>query len=150
MPAGAPATGSGIAERLQAVIGGLALGALVALLGTLSHRQWFPWLLVAAIVVTLAGSVWMASWRRGWAGIGYAAGWLGMVFLLMQTGPGGDVLIAGETVGHIPAMAGLLWVNLGGLAALAGLVTLRFGAGVPPEVVHTDLRDRSYGSDGRE
>lgn len=123
-------------HHLGSAVTGIALGGFVALMGTLVHRQWYPWLFIAALVVTVTGSIWMSTWRRGWAGAGFAIGWIMVVFVLMQAGPGGDVLIPGEKVGHVPALVGVLWVNLGGLAALAGLLTLRLGVGGPRQVAH--------------
>jgi len=98
-----------------AILGGLVLGLLVGTFGTLAHRQWAPWMLVAALVATLSGAVWMRSWHGVPAAVPYAVGWGVATQLLAGTGPGGNALVPAETIGYV-------WVYGGILAALVVLV----------------------------
>ncbi|GAA2515408.1 DUF6113 family protein [Rarobacter incanus] len=124
---------SGASPRVRAVpaaavglLGGAALGVVVATLGTLVHRQWFPYLLVAALLATLLGATWMVTWRRGAALVGYAVGWSVAALVLAGTGPGGDVLVAGTDLGAAPVAAGVIWMNGGSICAfLPGVLLLK-------------------------
>jgi len=100
------------------VVGSIVLGALVATFGTLVHRQWAPWMLVAALVATLAGGMWMRSWRGSVASAGYLVGWGVVSQVLAGGGPGGNVLIGAQPVGYV-------WLYGGIVAALAPLVLPR-------------------------
>lgn len=89
----------------------LALGGFIALVATTVHRQWEPWLLIAALAVTLSGAVLMRAWS-GLAAVGvYGLGWFVVVQVLSLEGPGGDVMLPGQPFSYI-------WI-IGGLVAIA-------------------------------
>lgn len=114
----------GVKHVVSALLGGVVLGAIVALMGTIVHRQWYPWLLIAALVATVTGGVWMAAWKRSFALIGYFTAWTIGVLVFAGHGPGGDVLVPGQDLGGTPAIAGQLWMNVGTLCALAPIILL--------------------------
>ncbi len=82
-------------------LGGLLLmGAAVATIGTLSHRE-YPYVgLVAVVVMTFTGALFARAWHD-WAGLAlYSGAWALVVFLLAQEGPGGSVLIVDGALGR--------------------------------------------------
>jgi len=97
------------------VVASALLGGLVAALGTVVHRQWAPWMLVAALVATLSAGLWMRSWRGVPAVCGFVVGWGVVSQVLAAGGPGGNVLVAAQPVGYV-------WIYGGVVAALAPLV----------------------------
>ena len=99
----------------------LLLGVVVGTLGTVMHRSIPPWGVVACLALAFTA----ALTSRAFAGLlalgGYAVGLVGSVQLLVQRGPGGDVLVPdGQAVGWV-------WV-LGSIAVtvLVGLLPHRF------------------------
>ncbi|WP_205687456.1 hypothetical protein [Cellulomonas endophytica] len=95
----------------------LLLGAGVGVLGTVVHRDRWPWALVAALVLVLAAGVLARAWVGGAGPLVLGGGMLACTIALVQTGPGGDVLVpAGDD--H-----GILWL-LGSVAALVPVAFL--------------------------
>lgn len=75
-------------------------GLLIGVLGTAAHRAVSPWGLVLALLVTLSGAVLARALAHG-AGLAIYAGALLLVTQAMsQVRPGGDVVIAGDGLGH--------------------------------------------------
>lgn len=100
-------------------LGLLALGVLVAVVGTGVHRSSPPWGLVLALAMVLATGVLARSWV-GWTGlltVGLAV--VTTVAVLAGRGPGGDVLVALDWLG-------VVWYAGGALVAAAGLLPRRW------------------------
>ncbi len=90
----------------------LVLGGFVALIATSVHRQWEPWLLIAALVVTFSGAVLMRAWS-GLIAVGvYALGWFAVVQVLSLEGPGGDVMLPGQLVSYVWIIGGLVVMGI--------------------------------------
>lgn len=100
-----------------AVVGSLALGVLVAAVGTVMHRSVRPWGLVLVLATALAVAVLARAWGR-YAGLAaYGTGLIVVCALLAAEGPGGDVLVpAGDAWGLIWLVGSALAV---GVAAFA-------------------------------
>ncbi|WP_152605531.1 DUF6113 family protein [Cellulomonas carbonis] len=107
------------ARALARPFGAFLLGVVVGVAGTGVHRWQQPWGLVLALAAVVAAGVLVRAWT-GWVGmLALALGVFGVVSLLGQSGPGGDVVVAAQPVGYA-------WY-LGGLAvALAGLAPRRW------------------------
>ncbi|MDT0165272.1 DUF6113 family protein [Actinotalea sp. AC32] len=116
------------ARALVRPFGAFLLGAVVGLAGTGVHRWQQPWGLVLALAAVVAAGVLVRAWT-GWVGmLALALGVFGVVSLLGQSGPGGDVVVAAQPVGYA-------WY-LGGLAVvLAGLAPRRWFDERGPEPV---------------
>lgn len=82
------------------------------------------WLLIAALLVTLIGGLWLVLWRRALAGVGYLSAWSITALMLAGQGPGGDILLPSESLGAAPGGAGVVWLNLGMVCALLPLLVL--------------------------
>ncbi|SDS74344.1 hypothetical protein SAMN04489860_2258 [Paraoerskovia marina] len=92
----------------------VALGALVAMMGTVIHRfdvAAIPVGIVIALAVSGSGGVVARAWM-GYPGLGgYGIGWFAAVLALAYVAPGGDVLIPGaEAVGYVWILGGALVV----------------------------------------
>ena len=75
-------------------------GLLVGVLGTAVHRAASPWGLVIALLAVLSGAVLARALAHG-PGLAIYAGALLLVTQVMsQVRPGGDVVIAGDALGH--------------------------------------------------
>lgn len=109
-----PAQHVSISARLVGLFAGGLLGIAVGALGTAVHRQWQPWMLIAALVATFFAGVWMRGWRGLAAAIAYLVAWGVTVQVLAGVGPGGDVLIAAQPVGYV-------WIYGGIVAALVAV-----------------------------
>lgn len=94
----------------------LATGALVGLVGTASHRQWMPWILLLALVCVGVAAVFVRAWL-GWGGlVSYGVGWLVTVQVLGLEGPGGDIVLPAQTSTFAWMIGGAVMI---GLAAFA-------------------------------
>lgn len=86
--------------RLLARVGlglaGFCLGALTALPAVLLHQA--RWGLALAIAATAATCVALPA---GWARVGYAAGWAGLLSLLVGIRPEGDYLVPARVEGYV-------------------------------------------------
>lgn len=102
----------GSRHLVSAIAGGLILGLVVGVMGTMVHRQWLPWMLIAALIVSLSAALWMRSWRGIAAAGPYAAGWMVAVQVLSLPGPGGNVLITAQPSGYLWTLGGSLLVLL--------------------------------------
>lgn len=106
-------------SRLSVVLGyavALVLGAVVALVGTVSHRQWMPWILVLALIAVLAAATLVRAWVGTGGLVAYGLGWLAVVQVAASTGPGGDVLLPGQVSSYVWMGGGMLMI---GVAAFA-------------------------------
>jgi len=75
-------------------------GLLVGVLGTAVHRAVSPWGLVLALLAALSGAVLARALAHG-PGLAIYAGALLLVTQAMsQVRPGGDVVVAGDGLGH--------------------------------------------------
>lgn len=89
------------ALTLPRALGVAVLGLVVAFVGTAVHRLHQPVGLVLALAIVLSAAVLTRAWS-GWRGVlllGLVHG-LGLL-VLSRRGPGGDVLIAAQTVGDV-------------------------------------------------
>ncbi|ANC30915.1 DUF6113 family protein [Isoptericola dokdonensis] len=89
----------------------LLLGAVIGLVGTVTHRStWadLPVGLVLALVMTLATAVLCRAWTGTGALLAAGAGWLVTVQLLATDGPGGDVLVPADLTGYLWTYGGLV------------------------------------------
>ncbi len=90
----------------------LVLGGVVGTVGTVAHRAFAPWGVVAALVLVLAAGVAVRAWSGYVSLVAYAGGLFLLVQVLSQSGPGGDVLVpAGDSIG---------WVWIIGAALVTG------------------------------
>lgn len=109
---------------------------LCVLVIDLEHRRVLNLMLLPAACVALAASVWRGSPAPGSALLGGAVGF-GIFFIVALAGRGkmgaGDVKLAGViglVIGYPVIVTALFWgILLGGLAALALLLTRRVGRG---------------------
>lgn len=102
-------------------LGLLALGVLVALVGTGVHRASPPWGLVLALLVVASAGVLARAWV-GWTGlltVGMAV--VTTVAVLAGRGPGGDVLVALDALG-------VVWYGGGAAVGVAALLPRRWFA----------------------
>lgn len=106
-------------SRSSVVLGyvvALALGGLVALVGTVAHRQWMPWVLVLALIAVLAAATMVRAWIGTGGLVAYGLGWLAVVQVAASAGPGGDVLLPGQVSSYVWMGGGMLMI---GVAAFA-------------------------------
>lgn len=94
----------------------LLLGAFVALVGTIMHRQWVPWILIAALVTVAVAGVLVRAWLGGAGLLPYGIGWFVMVQALAAQGPGGDIIMPGQTISYVWMIGGMVMI---GVAAFA-------------------------------
>lgn len=97
-------------------VGALVLGGVVALVGTFVHRQWLPWILVAALVLVAVAGVLVRAWVGSSGLLPYGFGWFAVVGTLMFAGPGGDVVLPWQAVSIVWLVGGMLMI---GVAAFA-------------------------------
>lgn len=90
-----------------------ALGALIALVGTVLHRSVPPLGMVLCLAAVLSSTVVVRAWAGLPPVIGYAAGWLAVVQAMSLTGPGGDVLVpAGDWLGYVWGLGGMVVIGV--------------------------------------
>ncbi|MEY5017305.1 MAG: hypothetical protein RL431_354 [Actinomycetota bacterium] len=105
-----------MAKNWGSVVGALLGGVLLAIIVTVVHQVWFPWLVVGGVaIVGLYVTGLRLSNDSRWPSSAGAIGVLGGVFLLAQRSPGGSVLIPAND-------AALVWVY--GSAIICALVVL--------------------------
>lgn len=108
-----------VASYVGAVVGGVALGALGAVI--VSARVvvagvTVPWglaLMLVAVGVCARGAAWIMGSRRGAAAVGI--GWLVPTVVLASTGRGGDVLMPDVPRTYVYLIGGLVLVVLASL-----------------------------------
>lgn len=104
------------------VVGGLAVGVL----GTVVHRVASPWGLVIALLAALSGAVLARALAQGTGLAIFGAALLTVTQLMSQLRPGGDVVIAGDGLGHAWLYGSVLTV------AIAAFLPARwFGRSAP-------------------
>ncbi|WP_143338145.1 hypothetical protein [Demequina sp. NBRC 110054] len=87
-------------RRALGLGGLLVMGAAIAAIGTLSHRTYPFYGVIAVVVMTFTGALFARAWHD-WAGLAlYSGAWAIVVFLLAQAGPGGSVLIVEDALGY--------------------------------------------------
>lgn len=79
----------------------LVLGAFIGLVGTGVHRMTRPWGLVLALALVLLGGVVARAWVGALGVLAVGLGVATATAVLAAQGPGGDVLIAADTLGYI-------------------------------------------------
>ena len=95
--------------------GSVLLGVVIGVVGTAVHRVRPPGGLLLALLLVLVGGILARAWN-GWVTmLALAMGVATAVGALAVSGPGGDVLIAADTLGYV-WYAGALVVALAGLA----------------------------------
>ncbi|GEN79634.1 hypothetical protein [Actinotalea fermentans] len=82
------------------VLGSVALGLVVGVVGTGVHRANDPWGLVLAYGTVLAAAVLTRAWGRARAMVAYTLALAAMVLAMGFVRPGGDVLITDEGIGY--------------------------------------------------
>lgn len=110
-----PFTGRDVGRHL----GALALGVVVAVVGTGIHRASQPWGLVLALVIVASAGALVRAWT-GWSGmLALALGVFTTVAVLAGRGPGGDVLVALDAIG-------IVWYAGAAVIGLAALLPGRW------------------------
>lgn len=79
----------------------LVLGAFIGVVGTGVHRMTTPWGLALALVLVALGGVVARAWVGAWGVLAVGLGVLAATAVLASQGPGGDVLVVGDTIGYI-------------------------------------------------
>lgn len=93
------------------------LGGLVGASGTVMHRAYAPWGLMACLALVLASAVAVRAWIGLLGLLAYGIAWVVVVQVLSLTGPGGDVLIpAGQVIGYAWIVGGMLMVAVAAFA----------------------------------
>lgn len=98
----------------------LLLGMIVTAVGTFTHRQWAPFVLIAALALLAVAGVFIRASFGSESLIGYGAGVISTLLYFSLAGPGGDVvmpadglsmvwLIAGSAMIAVPAFSPNKW-----------------------------------------
>lgn len=119
MPASPSATSSDarpLSTTVLVHLGALVVGAVVGLVGTFVHRQWLPWILVAALLLVVVAGVFVRAWVGAGGLLPYGFGWFAVVGILMFAGPGGDVVLPWQALSIVWLVGGMLMI---GVAAFA-------------------------------
>lgn len=95
------------ARLLLSAAGSLLLGAVVGVVGTVTHRSTPPWGIALGLALVLAAGVTARAWGGLVALIAFAAGWCAVATGMSLEGPGGDVLVPGGTS---TAYLGQIWL----------------------------------------
>lgn len=96
------------------------LGGVIGAAGTVLHRAWMPWGVVACLALVLASAVLARAWVGLTGLLVYGIAWVVVVQVLSLTGPGGDVLIpAGQIVGYAWILGGLVMMAVAAFAPRA-------------------------------
>lgn len=83
------------------------VGVAIAVVGTGIHRLSPPWGLVSACVIVASAAVTVRAWARGWGVLAFGMALVATVVMFGRKGPGGDVLIVADTVGHVWLFGGV-------------------------------------------
>ena len=103
-------------SRAGRVLGCMAFGVLVGVVGAVVHRYRFgevrlPIGIIGGLLLVFFAGVACRAWMGYLGLLGFGVGWVAVVQLMSLNGPGGDLLIASETIGYV-------WIY-GGLAIIA-------------------------------
>lgn len=89
------------------------LGLFIAALGTTIHRQWQPYTLIALLVTIVIATIMLRAWRGLSLVIPFGAAIIITVQVLMQSGPGGDVLLPDQPISYVWIIGSIATVGLG-------------------------------------
>ncbi|MGA8992821.1 MAG: DUF6113 family protein [Nocardioidaceae bacterium] len=106
--------------RVVVHVGGVLLGAVVALAALAVHRAVFPLGLTLSAATTLAVPWWLLGTRAPRAAAGFAAGWLLVVWVALPGRPEGDFVVASDPAGVGLVVIGLLLVTIAALSLARG------------------------------
>lgn len=95
---------TGVKLRVQFLM--LALGMVVATVGTFTHRQWAPFVLLAALALLAVAGVFVRATFGSEALIGYGAGIISTLLYFSISGPGGDVAMPADSLSMVWLIAG--------------------------------------------
>lgn len=96
--------------RIGRLLGTLALGVVIGLIGTFMHRSVAPWGLVLALLTLLSGGFLARAWTAGAGVLTLGLGWLASVQVLSLSGPGGDVVVPAHLLGYFWVYGGLVFI----------------------------------------
>lgn len=88
------------ARSVVHVLGSVAVGVLVGLVGTGIHRFSPPLGLLLAYLTVLSAAVLVRAWARGAGLLGLAVGLGGTVLAMAYVRPGDDVIVVGDGLGY--------------------------------------------------
>jgi energy-coupling factor transporter transmembrane protein EcfT len=100
------------------------VGVAIAAVGTGIHRLRPAWGLVFALVIVVSAAVTVRAWARVWGVLAFGVAFVATVVMFGRPGPGGDVLIIAEPVGHV-------WFFSGAAVAMAYLLPRRWFSDEP-------------------
>ncbi len=86
-------------RRLVEILVSGILGAVSAIVGGIAHRGFPPFGVILSVLLVLLAAVFVRTWS-GWTGvIAFAVPFVILTYLFTRVGPGGSLLIAGDTLG---------------------------------------------------
>ena len=106
--------------KLRIQVLALLLGMIVATVGTFTHRQWVPFVLIAALALLAVAGVFIRASFGSESLFGYGVGVICTLLYFSLAGPGGDIvmpadglsmvwLIAGSAMIAVPAFSPNKW-----------------------------------------
>jgi hypothetical protein len=87
-------------RRAIEIVVSAILGAIVASVGAIAHRSYPPVGLILSALLVLAAIVFVRAWGSWGAVLAFAIPFVALTFVFARQGPGGDLLIAGDSLGY--------------------------------------------------
>ncbi len=87
-------------RRAIEIVVSAILGAIVASVGAIAHRSYPPIGMILSALLVVAALTFARAWGGWTAVIAFAVPFVGLTFLYARPGPGGDLLIAGDSLGY--------------------------------------------------
>jgi len=93
-------------RRAIEIVVSAILGAIVAIVGAIAHRSYPPFGIILSVLLVLMAVIFVRTWG-GWAAvIAFAIPFAALSFVFARPGPGGSLLIAGDSLGYAWLYAG--------------------------------------------
>ncbi|WP_029068607.1 hypothetical protein [Jonesia quinghaiensis] len=89
------------------------LGVFIAVLGTTLHRQWQPYTLIVLLLAVVAATIMLRAWRGIVMVVPFGVALVAVAQILVQAGPGGDVLVPDQPVSYVWIIGSITAVGIG-------------------------------------
>jgi len=97
-------------RRAIEIVVSAILGAIVASVGAIAYRSFPPIGLILSALLVLTALVFVRAWGGWTAVLAFAVPFVALTTIFARQGPGGDLLIAGDSLGYAWLIASTLAV----------------------------------------